>query len=115
MKKCVIFIVCALLVLGILTGCGNSKDKDGTSFTATVLGKDENSLMVEPEEGSSELSSADKISVSLGDAVLVNSEGEEITIEDIEVGDKIQIFYDGAIAESYPAQIFGCYRVVLSR
>jgi hypothetical protein len=51
--------------------------------------------------------------VFTGDAELVNAEGTKITMDDIKVGSSVQIFYSGGIAESYPAQINGCYKVVL--
>ena len=65
-------------------------------------------MLVEPEEGSSELSSADRIMVSVSEATLLDSQDKEITIDDIKSGDLVQIDYDGQIAESYPAQIRGC-------
>jgi hypothetical protein len=113
MRKYIILILCSLLVLGIAAGCGDSKEKDGTSFTARVLETGETHLLVEPVEGSSELNSADRISVYIGDVAIVDDEGKEITIQDIGVGDNVQIHYDGRIAESYPAQIHGCHKVVL--
>lgn len=115
MKKHIIFTICVLIVLGILVGCSNPKENDEASFTAIVLEKGEIYLMVEPEEGYSELASADKISVSVGEATLVDAEGKEIAMDGIEVGDRVQIFYDGQIAESYPAQIHRCHKVVLSK
>lgn len=113
--KYMIIMLCILMTIGIVASCRDSKEKNGTSFNAIVLDKGETSLIVEPEEGSSELLSADKISVSIEEAVLMDSEGEGITINDIEAEDRVQIFYNGGIAESYPAQIYGCYKVVLLR
>ena len=59
------------------------------------------------------MNSADRITVYIGDVAIVDDEGKEITIQDIGVGDNVQIHYDGRIAESYPAQIHGCHKVVL--
>jgi len=70
-------------------------------------------LLVEPVEGSAELRSADKIIVYVRDADLLDAGNNEIPINDMEPGEQVEIYYDGAIAESYPAQIHGCYRVTL--
>lgn len=67
-------------------------------FEATVLEIKENQLLVEPAEGSVVRNSADKVVVSLQ-----NMEGD--IISSIEVGSFIGIYFDGIIAESYPAQI----------
>jgi hypothetical protein len=110
MKKYSIF-VCLVIAFVILTGCSNTGDKNETNFIATVLENDQSSLLVQPEEGSSELRSADKITVYVKDVTLLDSEGKEITIDDIAKGDKVQIFYNGGIAESYPAQIHKCPKI----
>ncbi|HHT47426.1 MAG TPA: DUF3221 domain-containing protein, partial [Firmicutes bacterium] len=109
-KKCIL-ILCVIVVLLALTGCKNSSESDEVSFTAIVLENNQTHLLVEPEEGSAELKSADRIMVSVSDAVLINSQDADIEIEDIESGDRVQIYYDGLIAESYPAQINGCQKV----
>lgn len=67
-------------------------------FEATVLEIMENQLLVEPAEGSFVRNSADKVVVSLQNI-------EEDIISSIEVGSFIGIYFDGIIAESYPAQI----------
>lgn len=110
MKQYPVFI-CVVIILVILTGCANLQKKDETSFSATVLENDQSSLLVQPEEGSSELRSADKITVYIKGVTLLDSEGGETTIDDIVKGDKVQIFYNGQIAESYPAQIHKCSKI----
>ena len=111
MKKIVVLILCMLVVSLMLTGCSNSGKNDEVSFKAIVLENNQTHLLVEPEEGSSELSSADRIMVSVSEATLLDSHDKEITIGDIKSGDRVQIDYDGLIAESYPAQINGCSRI----
>ncbi len=86
---------------------------EGNSFIATILENTGTSLLVEPEKGSAELSSADKIYVYIRDAALFDAANIKITISEIEAGKQVEISYHGAIAESYPAQIQGCYRVRL--
>ena len=94
-----------------LAGCVDSGQCDEVSFNAIVLENNQTHLLVEPEEGSSELKSADRIMVSVSDASLINSQDVEIQIDNIESGDRVQIYYNGLIAESYPAQINGCHKV----
>ena len=113
MKKSKALIVCLVLMAVILAGCADRRSDDGHSFTATVLEIDEASLLVQPDEGADELRSADKIYVYTGDADLVNARDGKITMDDIKVGARVEIFYDGAIAESYPAQLQGCFKVRL--
>lgn len=78
-KRLLLLLLAGLLVLTLL-GCTASEKEEETSFTGTILEKTESGLLVEPKEGSAELNSADKISVSLKDAVLLNSQGEEISL-----------------------------------
>ncbi|GEM_PF-572661 len=70
-------------------------DEKTCVFTATVAEIDESSILVKPDEGSQELNSADEICIPKTAA-----DGIEI-----ESGDKIEIEYDGNIAEVYPAMI----------
>ena len=89
---------------GIIT---NDETDDITSdviFTAEVL-EVNNSLLVAPDKDSNEYKSSDKISVGLKDAEITGIEGEAITMQELKVGDLLQITYNGMIAESYPAQI----------
>jgi len=111
-NKIRLVIICVLAVLIILTGCTNSENSDGNSFIATVLENNESSLLIAPEYGSAELRSADQINVSIKDTLL-NSQDKEITINDIEAGKQVEVYYTGGIAESYPAQIHGCYKIKL--
>ena len=111
MKKIYVLILCMLIVSLILTGCLDSAQSDEVSFNAIVLENNQTHLLVEPEEGSSELRSADRITISVSKAALLNSLDAEIEITDIKAGDRIQVYYDGVIAESYPAQINGCHKV----
>ena len=48
----------------------------GASFEATVLENNRTVLLVQPAEGSAELGSADRIVVFIGDAELINAEGQ---------------------------------------
>lgn len=92
---------------------GCTKGEAGNSFNAFVIESSEASLLVEPEEGSQELRSADKIVISIDDETILESQEGKIKFEDINIGDRIKIMYNGGIAESYPAQIYGTYRIKL--
>ena len=111
MKKFYVLVLCLLVFSLLLTGCLDSARSDEVSFNAIVIENNQTHLLVEPEEGSSELSSADRITIAVSKAVLLNSQDAEVGIADIKAGDRIQVFYNGVIAESYPAQINGCHKV----
>lgn len=121
MNKIRLLLTCLLMLFVFMAGCNNGEDngisggenREGYSFRATVLEVEEISLLVEPEEGSDELLSADKIIVYLSDAELVDGDNREITVDNINTGGQVEISYTGGIAESYPAQIHGCYKVRL--
>ena len=84
----------------------DAQEQQTAVFSASVLEMTEKTLLIEPEQGSAERASADRISVSLTqDAELLNLAGDSCTPADIHVGDTVEITYDGVIAESYPAQI----------
>src|SRR5690554_5219605 len=94
-----------VVVFVAIAGCSFFGEADQVSFIATILEKNEMSLLVEPQAGSSELSSADKIVVAIKELSIVDAQNKEIAWEDVMVGERVEITYDGKIAESYPAQI----------
>ena len=105
-------IVCSILItICLLAGCSDQSEEEVT-FVATVLEINQSSLLVEPAEGSAELSSADRIEAHIGDAIIIDPEGNEVDITAVEVGDEVMVVYDGVIAESYPAQVWS-FRVQL--
>ena len=107
MKKHLLLI---LILSLILTACGTSSG-DGESevggdetvtFQATILEIQDGYYLVESVEGSAELNSADQITIPM---INMNPSPEP------EVGDVLEIEYDGSIAESYPAQIVNVYGI----
>ena len=75
-----------------------SNDLLQTSFEALILEVHPDSLLVEPGEDTAERLSSGKILVSL--------EGlSREELPELAAGQRILIFYDGQIAESFPAQI----------
>ncbi len=95
----------------LLVGCSN-QEEEGVSFVAIVLENNQSNLLVEPAQGSVELSSADRIVAHVGDAVIIDPQGNELNISVVEAGSQVVIYYDGSIAESYPAQIWS-FRIQL--
>ena len=98
MKKLIPLLLSLAFVLTLI-GC-TSEDK--ATFQATILEIQDGYYLVEPVEGSTELNSADQITVPM---VNINPSQEP------EVGDTLEIVYDGTIAESYPAQINTVYSI----
>lgn len=77
-------------------------NKAEATFQATILEIKDTYYLVEPVEDSQELKSADKITVPMKNLAP--------SLEP-EVGDIIEIAYNGEIAESYPAQITEVYSI----
>lgn len=67
-------------------------------FLGTIIKVHYNSIIVEPEEGTNERKSSDKISVNI-------TRPTDGTNDFYLVGNKVKITYNGIIMESYPAQI----------
>ena len=109
MKKYISFILAALFAI-MLVSCGQTAEpdvvtpNDAHEFHAKVLEVNEQYLLVEPASDSLESQSSDKIKISL---VHVSFP------EKLEIGDFVQIEYDGIIQELYPAIIPNVHSVIL--
>lgn len=108
MKRQLLLILTMSLIL-LAAACGTSSSGESKvggdetiTFQATILEIQDGYYLVEPVEGSAELNSADRITISM-----TNMEPSP----EPEVGDVLEIEYDGSIAESYPAQITGVYSI----
>lgn len=109
MKRQLLLILMMSIIL-LATACGTSggggESKVGgdetATFQATILEIQDGYYLVEPVEGSTELNSADQITIPM-----INMEPSP----EPEVGDVLEIEYDGSIAESYPAQITEVYSI----
>lgn len=95
------YLFTVLAILFSFTAC-SSKTNNRATFQATILEIHDNYYLVEPVEGSTELNSADQITISIT-SVNVSSKPN--------VGELLEIVYDGVIAESYPAQIMNVYSI----
>ena len=72
------------------------------TFQASVIETNDDSIIVKPVDGSLELDSADKFYIS-------NEENLEL-----QIGDLVEISYNGEIMESYPAQLGEVYEMHLA-
>ncbi len=87
-------VVCIVVAVCFLT---NPKDqKISKSFIASITSINENSIYVKPEDGPDELKSADSF------AIPMSRLEEKYTPQ---VGDVLEIFYDGYVYETYPASL----------
>ena len=80
------FVLLIGFMMLMLAACSN----EGNTFKATVLDNNETTLLVEPDADTTEAKSADKISVSVKDAAILDSNDNEILIEDIKVGSQVE-------------------------
>ena len=97
--------VCAMLI--VLLGCTTTLTPNNVHreahFAAAVIEVFDNSILVRVNEGEEVLLSSDLVSVSL--------DVEMTGVTDYAIGDDVVVFYDGNIAESYPAQINKVYMI----
>ena len=108
MKRQLLLILTMSLIL-LAAACGTSSGGESkvggdetVTFQATIIEIQDDCYLVELVEGSVELNSADRITIPMTNM--------ELSPEP-EVGDVLEIEYDGSIAESYPAQITGVYSI----
>ena len=100
MKKTALILV-MILILSALAGCSG-----GVTFSATINEASYGNILVAPVEGSEELSSSDLFSINITDTTkIIDALGKKTDQSSLEVGQTVEITYNGMIAESYPAQI----------
>ena len=87
----------------------------GVSFQGTVLEQYENgpSILVEADEDAPVRNSSDQFIMGLSEAILKNGEGENLEASAFLPGSRVEIFFDGYVRESYPAQIDAAKVVLL--
>lgn len=102
-------ILLAAMLAAALAACAASEPPENgrneTVFRARVLSVGDGAMLVEPVEGSAELASADRISVTL--------EHMDPSPEP-QAGDIVEITYNGEILESYPAQLGAVYGITVA-
>lgn len=100
MKKCLCVLLAVLCFLS-LTACKEDSSEE-FSFRAAVLEVHDTYLLVEPAEGAWERNSADQITISLHGKTAWPTP---------QVGDTVDVFYNGELLETYPAHISKLYRI----
>lgn len=107
MKRYIFYLT---FILVFLSACTKPMDMNSVvnepNFIGVVEETEGDSMLVRVDKDFDEASSSDLISVSL-DVELKDS------MTDFNVGDKVRIYYDGNIAESYPAQVNKVYAIIL--
>ncbi|MCI9509125.1 MAG: hypothetical protein HFF10_05180 [Angelakisella sp.] len=103
MKRIICITIALLLTLLVAAACGPKEE--GVTFTALVEEVGEGSLLVVADEDSGVRRSADRFSVGLTGAKIVDEEGKALEAGDLWLHDWVEITFDGNIAESSPAQI----------
>lgn len=103
-------LLCLAFAFILLSGCSKTINMnnvfDEPNFTGIVDEVNKGSILVSVNEDEDEIKSSDLISVLL-DVELKDS------ITDLKVGDEVRVYYDGSIAESYPAQVDKVYAIIL--
>lgn len=102
----VLFISIGLIIAYIFKPMTMNDIYKEPNFSGVVTEVFEKAIIVSVNEGEDELNSSDKMSVSLN-VKLKDSK------TDFVVGNKVRVFYDGTIVESYPAQINIVYAILL--
>ena len=97
----VVFAIAGIMVFSAYRSSESYRKKKAAEtyiMTGTVLEISNGTMIVEPLEGEDELSSADKFVVSM----------EHMSAsQEPEVGDIIEVTYNGDIEETYPARLGG--------
>lgn len=111
MKK-IIFITFVVLALAlVLFSCYEDEAKptladDGTGVKMTAIVKNiGDKIEVEVIEGDYGAEGIYWVNYS-NETVITNSENVRLSVDDLKVGDTIEITYGGQVAMSYPPQIF---------
>lgn len=107
MKK---LLLCLVTALVLITGCSKEMNMDKVlnepNFVGVVTEVNEHSILVKVNEDEDDIRSSDLMSVSLDVEI-------DDSITDFNIGDEVRVYYDGMIAESYPAQINKVYAIML--
>lgn len=110
-KKMFWFIAIGVFIVGIILAylfkpMTMNDIYDKPNFRGIVTEIYDKAILVSVNEDENEIKSSDKMRVSL-DTKLKDS------MTSFKVGDKVKIFYDGSILETYPAKINTVYAIIL--
>ncbi len=96
-----------------LTKDENAEEKELAWFDATVVKSTTTWITVEPDPGSAERNSSDRIEVSLYWHHSDDRGHATGILGEFQVGDRVRIVYDGQIQETYPARISNTHSVTM--
>lgn len=104
--KRILAVLTAFLLIFLTSCAAEAPAEEGSEqvFRATVLSVGDGFMVVEPAEGEEELRAADQITVAL--------EHMDPSPEP-QIGDTVEISYNGEILESYPAQLGEVYGITV--
>jgi len=104
MKKFSYVLIYVLITLFLCACSSNNVPSDAVSFQATVTEITDNSMLVRPVDGSDELNSSVSFSIALSNLSDTSS---------LQIGDTLEISYNGDILETYPATLAKIYRITI--
>ena len=111
MKKIIVVAFVLLILAALLVSCYEEEvkptmadDGTGVKMTAVVKGIGDK-IEVEVIEGDYDASGIYWVNFS-NETVFTNSQNVRLSIDDLKVGDTVEIIYGGQVAMSYPPQIF---------
>lgn len=102
MKRILSMILAFFFTASLLTGCGAGQSVSVNAEIYEISG--DRLTVVAIDENSQEAMGDDYFFVGCGSARIKNSVGR-ITAADLNVGDTVEVFWDGMIFRSYPEQI----------
>lgn len=110
MKK-LLAILTAVMCMAAVSGCGEQQSSqqagaEGTTHSDDAYGLEMSGTVTNVWEGSCEIETPEGVPYHVS---LTNVDGNPCTVP--AVGDQITVFYDGKIAESFPAQILSVYEI----
>lgn len=96
----------ATVVVLLLAPSAPARASDGAGITGTITRADGRTVLVEEEPAESSGSDKSYVEVTEETEVYLRRSGEEApaAFEDISVGQRVEVVFRGAVAESYPTQ-----------
>jgi len=107
MKKGFIILIAIVVFSCLFIGCGtNSKDKASIRGYVTEIIISDTTANILVEGKIEEDTQFDKASVSINSDTVIKKDGVngKLGVSDIKKGDKVEVVFTGAVAESYPVQ-----------
>lgn len=113
-KNKVVFGVIGLLLIFIFSIVGFrfiSKSKEKVNFYCNIVEVRDNSIMVKGIAENDVNHRGNFILHIDSSTKIINLDEERVSLNELRIGDLIEVTYDGQVAESEPAQIFNVYKI----